>query len=197
MDFKNMPWWGHLIMAAVVGAGLIWMGYSMAPANLSAKKAKIEDLTTRIEDTQAKIRQGKLALAKLDELERDIAALELKLADLKAILPTEPELGDLLKWIKSLSDQANLDLRLFNPQPLQELELLKEQPIRMNVVGTYHQLGMFFDRVSKHARIINVENVRITPNTNRSVRGATIAASFVAKTFIFREDAAAAEGGAP
>ncbi|MDQ7008141.1 MAG: type 4a pilus biogenesis protein PilO [Acidobacteriota bacterium] len=197
MDFKNMPWWGHLILAAVVGGVLIWLSYSMAPANLSAKKAKIEDLTTRIEDTQAKIRQGKLALAKLDELERDIAALELKLADLKAILPTEPELGDLLKWIKSLADQANLDLRLFNPQPLQEQELLKEQPIRMNVVGTYHQLGMFFDRVSKHARIINVENVRITPNTNRSVRTATIAASFVAKTFIFREDAAAAEGGAP
>ncbi|HHN74058.1 MAG TPA: hypothetical protein ENK10_02390 [Acidobacteria bacterium] len=195
MDFKNMPWWGHLILAAVVGGVLIWLAYSMAPADLSAKNKQIEELTTKIEETQAKIRQGKLALAKLDELERDIAALELKLADLKAILPTEPELGDLLKWIKSLADQANLDLRLFNPQPLQEQELLKEQPIRMNVVGTYHQLGMFFDRVSKHARIINVENVRITPNNDRSVRGATIAASFVAKTFIFREDAAAAEGG--
>jgi len=197
MSLKNMPWWGHLVLAVVVGGLLVWLQYSMAPANLSKKQKKVAGLTAELEQKEANIRKGKLALAKLDELERDIAALELKLADLKAILPTEPELGDLLKWIKSLADQANLDLRVFNPQPLQAQELLKEQPIRMDVLGTYHQLGMFFDRVSKHARIINVEGVRINPNTDRTVRGATVASSFTAKTYIFREDAAedAAEGG--
>ena len=195
MDLKNMPWWGHLILAAIVGGVLIWLQYTMGPADLSQKKKTLANLTQKLEEKEGDIRKGRRAVAKLDELERDIAALELKLTDLKAILPTEPELGDLLKWIKALADQANLDLRVFNPQPLQDRDLLKEQPIRMDVIGTYHQLGMFFDRVSKHARIINVENVRISPNSDRSVRGATVAASFTAKTFIFREDAAAIEGG--
>lgn len=195
MDFKNMPWWGHLLLALAVTAALVWSQYQMAPASLTEKKGKVENLQKNLDERESRIRVGRRAVAKLDELERDIAALELKLVDLKRILPTEPELGDLLKWIKSLADQANLDLRLFNPQPLQEGELLKEQPIKMDVVGRYHQLGVFFDRISKHARIINVEGVSIQATRDQSVRDATVAASFVAKTFIFREDQPAAEGG--
>ncbi len=195
MDFKNMPWWGHLLLALAVTAALVWSQYQWAPAGLNEKKVKVADLQKKLDDKESRIRVGRRAVAKLDELERDIAALELKLVDLKRILPTEPELGDLLKWIKSLADQANLDLRLFNPQPLQEGELLKEQPIKMDVVGRYHQLGVFFDRISKHARIINVEGVSIQATRDQSVRDATVAASFVAKTFIFREDQPAAEGG--
>ena len=57
---------------------------------------------------------------------------------------------------------------------------------------------MFFDRVSKYARIINVENVGIKPAPERrdSSYKATIGASFTAKTFIYREDAAMPGGGA-
>ena len=47
---------------------------------------------------------------------------------------------------------------------------------------------MFFDRVSKYARIIIIENVKITPNNDREVR-ATIASSFVAKTYVGRDEA--------
>lgn len=187
MDLKNLPWWGHLILAVVVSLVLVWVAHKMAPASLSAKSKQVENLQSTYEKKQIEIRKGRQATAKLDELERDIAALELKLADLKQILPTEPEVGDLLRWIKSLADQTNLDLRTFNPGSLVELELVKEQPIQMDVVGTYHQLGLFFDRVSKHARIINVENVKIKPAKDKSVRGATISAEFTAKTFIYRD----------
>jgi type IV pilus assembly protein PilO len=194
MDLKNLPWWGHLLIAVVVALALTWVAHKMAPASLSAKKQRVEDLQATLEKKQIEIRKGRQATAKLDELERDIAALEMKLSDLRQILPTEPEVGDLLRWIKSLADQTNLDLRKFNPGSLVEQELVKEQPIQMDVVGTYHQLGLFYDRISKHARIINVENVKIQQTNDRSVRGATISASFTAKTFIYREPAPA--GGA-
>ena len=65
----------------------------------------------------------------------------------------------------------------------------------MEVYGNYHQLGMFFDRVSKYARIINVENVRVQPNRNRESRS-TIQSKFVAKTYIYNEtEAEQAQGG--
>src|SRR5256885_3901486 len=50
-------------------------------------------------------------VAKLPQLEAEIARLRKTLADLKEILPTEPESGELLKWIKNLADQSNLDLK--------------------------------------------------------------------------------------
>jgi type IV pilus assembly protein PilO len=188
MTFKSLPWWGQIGLAAA-GAGLIvFSQYKWAPANLAAQKAQIVQLKESLEKKEAEIAKGTQALAKQEQLARDIAALERKLADLRQILPTQPELGDLLKWIKALADQTNLELRVFGPGSAQEQEFLREQPIRMEVHGNYHQLGMFFDRVSKYARIINVENVKITPNSDRKVR-ATIVSSFVAKTYIYRDEA--------
>ncbi len=197
MDLKNLPWWGKVAIAAAICLALVFVSYRMAPLNFSAKAKKIKRQEEQLEKLQAEIRKGRQARARLDELERDIAALERKLADLRQVLPTEPELGDLLKWIKSLADQTNLDLLVFAPGDLQEGEFLLEQPIQMEVRGTYHQLGMFFDRVGKHARIINIENVTIRPA--RSGRGgagrATIQASFTAKTFIYRDESQDEQGG--
>ncbi len=197
MDLKNLPWWGKVGIAAAICLALVFVSYRMAPLNFSAKERRIERQEKQLEKLQAEIRKGRQARARLDELERDIAALERKLADLRQVLPTEPELGDLLKWIKSLADQTNLDLLVFAPGDLQEGEFLVEQPIQMQVRGTYHQLGMFFDRVGKHARIINIENVTITParSARTGATRATIEASFTAKTFIYKEEKRADEGG--
>ena len=198
MELKNLPWWGKLLIAVVVCGALIWSQYQFMPLGLNDKTKEIKTKTDQLDRLQADILKGKQAQAQLDELQRDIAALEQKLTDLRQILPTEPELGDLLKWIKALADQTNLELQVFNPQGLTEQEFLREQPIRMEVIGTYHQLGMFFDRVSKYARIINVENVGIKPAPDRrdSSYKATIGASFTSKTFIYREDAEMPGGGA-
>lgn len=195
MNLKNLPWWGHVAIGAVVALGIWWIGHNVAPADLNEKIAQKENLEQELEKKQAEIRKAKQAVAKLDELEREIADLELKLADLKQILPTTAEMGDLLKWIKALADQTNLDLRVFNPQGPRDQEFLREQPIDMEVYGNYHQLGMFFDRVSKYARIINVEKVRVEPNRDRDSRS-TIQSKFVAKTYIYKEtEAEQAQGG--
>jgi len=194
MNFKNLPWWGFMVIGALVGGLVIWSGYKMSPVELSAKIEKVDGLEEDLERKQAEIRKAKQAVAKLDELEREISDLEMKLADLRQILPTAPEMGDMLKWIKSLADQTNLDLIVFNPQGTQAKEFLVEHPVDMEVFGNYHQLGMFFDRVSKYARVINVENVRVGQNRTKGVR-ASINAKFVAKTYVYGADEEAATAG--
>ncbi|GAB4367580.1 MAG: hypothetical protein Kow0062_00020 [Acidobacteriota bacterium] len=190
MDLKNLPWWGKVAITVVICGVLAFTQFRMAPLDLSRKAKRIEELEAKIEKNRAEIRRGRQAQAQIEELQRDIASLERKLADLKQILPTEPELGDLLKWIKALADQTNLELQVFNPQSPAEREFLREQPIQMEVLGNYHQLGMFFDRISKYQRIINVENVTIGPaKGGRGKVRATIKANFVAKTFLYRDEA--------
>jgi type IV pilus assembly protein PilO len=197
MNLQNLPWWGKLIIVAVICGIVIFSQYTMAPLDLNGKSERIESLEGDLEKLKAKILKGKQAQAKLDELQRDIASLERKLADLKQILPTEPELGDLLKWIKALADQTNLELDVFNPMAPADQQFLKEQPIRMEVVGGYHQLGRFFDRVSKYQRIINVENVTVRQarGNDEGAFAATIKANFVAKTFIYRDESQGDSGG--
>ncbi len=100
------------------------------------------------------------------------------------ILPSEPEAGDLLRWVKNLADQSNLDLRVWSPGELKKVEFYKEYPVAMNVEGTYHDLGMFFDRISKYSRIINVNGVDIA-KLGRNDPTKTIKSSFTATTFVY------------
>ena len=56
------------------------------------------------------------------------------------------------------------------------------------MVGRYHDLGVFLDRVSKYQRIINVSNLRIA-----GVResGKTIQVNMTATTFVYTDDGGA------
>ncbi len=194
MEMKNLPPWSKALVAFIVVGAIVGSQFVLPPLNFKQSRKEIAQLSQKLEQKQAEIRKGRLARAKLEELQRDIAALEQKLADLKQILPTTAEMGDLLKWINSLADQTNLELVNFTPSAQADQEFLREQPITMEVLGNYHQLGLFFDRISKYVRIINVENVKIQPNRDRKVH-ATIRASFIAKTFIYKDEPQAKGSG--
>ena len=111
--------------------------------------------------------------------------------DVQQILPTNQETGDLLAWIKNLGDQSNLDLKSFSPSGLRPVEFYKEFPIQMDVIGRYHDLGIFLDRVSKYSRIINVDGLRISAVSSENNK--TIRATFTATTFVYEADENAEE----
>jgi Tfp pilus assembly protein PilO len=53
--------------------------------------------------------------------------------------------------------------------------------------GTYHELGLFFDHLSRMSRIINVNDLTIKP-LKKSGENFTIHAEFVQRTFIYKEE---------
>ena len=190
---KNIPFWGQLLIVVLVGAAVVYVGYRFW---LADDYNKIGELQSQLAQKNQQIRQEQDIVAKLPQLEAELARLRQTLADLKEILPTEPETGELLKWIKNLADQSNLDLKDFTPEALRPVEFYKEYPIKMSIVGGYHDLGLFLDRISKYSRIIDVSvlNIQATPNAGEK----TIRSDFTATTFIYNEEAEktqAAAGG--
>ena len=184
MDFKKLPFWGQFAVVAVMAIALVavaWMAYP----NFSEMEKHNAGSRAELESLQAEIRKGQAIEAKLPEFEKEIENLQLKLNDLLAILPTVPETGELLKWVKNLTDQSNLDLKQFNPGALKPVEFYKEFPIAMDIEGDYHDLGVFFDRISKYSRIINVSGVSITATTGPH----SIKSTFTATTFVYDEKA--------
>ncbi|HXH27973.1 MAG TPA: type 4a pilus biogenesis protein PilO [Candidatus Polarisedimenticolia bacterium] len=183
MDFKKLPFLGQFAVVTGMAIVLVVIAYMAYPNfNEMARKNRAEQ--SRLEGLQAEIRKGQAIEAKLPEFEKEIENLQLKLNDLLTILPTTPETGELLKWVKNLTDQSNLDLRQFNPGALHPVEFYKEFPITMDVTGDYHDLGVFFDRISKYSRIINVSGVNITSNTQGV---GSIHSTFTATTFVYDE----------
>ncbi len=183
MDLKKLPFWGQFGVVAAMAITLVIVAWYAYP-NFGEMKKKNIEAQQNLESLQTEIRKGQAIEAKLPEFEKEIENLQFKLADLLTILPTTPETGELLKWVKNLTDQSNLDLQQFNPGALRAREFYHEFPIMMQVEGDYHDLGVFFDRISKYSRIINVSSVTI--NGSRK-GGHSIASTFTATTFVYDE----------
>jgi type IV pilus assembly protein PilO len=154
--------------------------------DLGDMRDKIDRYEQDFAEKDRKILEGRAIEARLPEFEQEIAALQQRLGDVQQILPTNQETGDLLAWMKNLGDQSNLDLKSFSPAGLRPVEFYKEFPIEMDVIGRYHDLGIFLDRVSKYSRIINVDALRI--NAVRNEPNKTIRATFTATTFVYDDN---------
>jgi Tfp pilus assembly protein PilO len=59
----------------------------------------------------------------------------------------------------------------------------------MEIRGNYHNLASFFDRLSKFARIFNVENFTIKALRDQTDE-LTISSTFTAKTYVFMDEEA-------
>ena len=186
MDFKKLPFWGQFAVVAGMATVLVIVAWTTYP-NFNALSKRNGEERAKLEGLQTEIRKGQAIEAKLPEFEKEIENLQTKLNDLLAILPTTPETGELLKWVKNLTDQSNLELLQFNPQALHPVEFYKEFPINMEIQGDYHDLGVFFDRISKYSRIINVSNVVI--GAKNQGKG-SIHSTFTATTFVYDDKAA-------
>jgi len=136
----------------------------------------------------------------VNQFKGQVAELEARLESLKAVLPEQKDVADLLRRIQTLATQSNLAIRGFKPAPSVTKTMHAEWPIALQLDGTYHNLGMFFDRVSKFSRIINISNIDIRANTAPTANS-TVSADCVATTFVLLEQKPAAAGvpaaGAP
>ena len=187
---ERLPFWGQVTLMLALAVGCVGIAYFLWP-NLKQQGQEIATMRTELEDMNAKILEGQAIERQLAQFEQEVANLQRKLGDIQQILPTDTETGDLLRWIKNMSDQSNLELKTFAPQSLKAVDFYKEFPIEMDVVGKYHDLGIFLDRVSKYSRIINVDNLRM--GTNQGGGDKTIRASFTATTFVYDDKGAQGE----
>jgi type IV pilus assembly protein PilO len=136
------------------------------------------------------VAKGTTTANQLNQFKAQVSELEARLESLKAVLPEQKDVADLLRRIQTLATQSSLTIRGFKPAPSVTKQLHAEWPIALQLDGTYHNLGMFFDRVSKFSRIINVSNILIR-GKDKPDPNPTITAECTATTFVLLEPKAA------
>jgi type IV pilus assembly protein PilO len=116
----------------------------------------------------------------------EVANLRGELNKALAQLPNEREIPELLKNISKVGKASNLEFLRFRPSAERPKQFYAEVPLELVFLGSYHEAGMFFDRVSKMPRIINVENFKMEPG-KASGQNAILQTQCVATTFRFLE----------
>ena len=180
MNIEEKPWYYALGVGVFVGAlvagAVHWFYFKPMQEQIAAKKVELDNLNQEIQ-------KGRAAERKLSQFREEVKRLELELAKLLQILPSKRNTEELIKRIETLTRQGDFTLKKFTPGEFVQKEFYAEWPIDIQVEGTYHNLALFFDRMSRFSRIINVEDMKI--NSLENVPGKSIGASFVAKTFIY------------
>ena len=123
----------------------------------------IQVLRTEVEKLDKEITTNKEKVKNLDELKKLNAELQVQLAKNQEHLPPESEAATLLKQLSDLGTRIGLSLRSWKPDRRQEdsSKLFVRLPADVEMNGGYHTLALFFDRISKLPRIINVSKIKM------------------------------------
>lgn len=180
---EGKPWYYGLIAGLAVAVGIyvganIWL--------LKPKKQELARQETTLAGLQARIQEGRAARVQLPRFREEVRRLELELDKLLQILPARRNTPELLRRIRDLTEQGDFELLRFAPGGEVDQDFFSEWPIAINLRGGYHNLALFFDRVSRFSRIINIENLRIG-SFSTATSPHTISASFTAKTFVYKD----------
>jgi type IV pilus assembly protein PilO len=187
LSLSKLPWHAQIGAFVVVAAGALFGFWHFYVADV---QADIDARQSRLAAMRNDIARGVSTARRLPEFQAQVTELEGRLENLKAVLPEEKDVADILRRVQGLATQSNLTIQRFTPQEPKQQALYAELPYRLQAQGTYHDLGEFMDRVSKFPRIINVSDLQIksvaTPQPN-----ATIVAELIATTFVLQEGKAA------
>ena len=184
IDLNSKPWYVAAIVGVVLG---IAMFVVMNIYIFKDVRTQIERLETSIDELEREIEKGRAAKADLPRLEEDIRNYEIELERLRKILPTKRETDNLIKRAKQLTERGRFRLTRFTPGSFEDRDFFIEWPIQVGLDGTYHELGLFFDRLSRFSRIINVTELTIGP-IRKAEGGFTVHAEFVQRTYIYKEE---------
>jgi len=144
-------------------------------------------LWNRNETLRAKVVQARADEANLRPFRVQAAALRKRLEAAQERLPLEREVPRLYRQVSDLAVQSGLGLALFQPKAPEEKAILTELPIAVISESGYHQLGVFFDKVGRLPRIVNLGDFRMS-GIERST--GSVRAELTLTTYVFRPEGA-------
>ncbi len=146
----------------VLLAGLfIWLIYIPKTEEIATTREEIAKL-------QQKLNQAIVRARALKKFEVEYAEVDAQFQEALNLLPNTKEIPSLLKSITQLGTDSQLEFLLFSPQRERAQDFFMEIPVSIEVSGTYHNVAIFFDKVGQMERIVNILNVSMTPQKERS-----------------------------
>ncbi len=148
-----------ILFVGVISA-FIWFVFIPKNEEIHRLDREVSTLNNEINVLRVKVRR-------LAELKKEDVKLQRKLQEMKEQLPPEAEVEFLLKQVSDLGGRSGLDFKLWRPggKVMNASGLYSEIPVNVEVAGGYHSVGIFFDKISKMRRIINISNIKMSSPT--------------------------------
>lgn len=186
LDLSNIGEWPAaikilLILLVMGGVGAAW--YFLDIEDQYKALANVEnteqELRLDFEGKQAKAANLEAYRAQLAEMEESFGAMLRQ-------LPNRTEVADLLVDVSQTGLAAGLEFELFQPQPEVPKDFYAELPIKIRVIGTYHEFGEFVSGLAALPRIVTIHDVQIKPRNGKATE---LVMEATARTYRYLDEA--------
>ena len=148
------------IFLVIIGS-FVWFSYL----------PKIETQKNLIKDKQNL--EKKLIIAKkhardLKKHKNKIKAAKTKFKEVMLSLPEKEEIPSLISAISASGQESGLEFLLFQPKGEKRKDFYAEIPVSIQVTGNFHNIVLFFDKVARLSRIVNIRNIKISGAKGKS-----------------------------
>ena len=187
LDLSNIGEWPAAIKAILILILMAGVGTAWYFLDIEDQYKALE----QVENTEKELRlefEGKQAkAANLEAYRAQLAEMEESFGAMLRQLPNRTEVADLLVDVSQTGLAAGLEFELFQPQPERPRDFYAELPIKLRVVGTYHEFGEFVSGLAALPRIVTIHDVQIKPLGRKS--GGQLTMEATARTYRYLDEA--------
>jgi len=186
LDLSNIGEWPAvvklilvLVVCGAVGAGWYFYDIEDRYKQLQRVENTEKDLRQDFESKQAKAANLEAYRAQLAEMQESFGAMLRQ-------LPNRTEVADLLVDVSQTGLAAGLEFELFQPQGEVPKDFYAELPIKIRVLGNYHEFGEFVSGLAALPRIVTLHDVQIQP---RAKEPGQLVMEATARTYRYLDEA--------
>lgn len=150
------------------------------------KSSTLDELKNGYDTLETKLVKARAAARNIKKFQKEYKEAEVKFKLVLQLLPDKKEIPSLLESVSKSGKDSGLEFILFQPGGEISKDFYAEIPVNIQVNGGYHNLAMFFERVARLSRIVNILNINIRAATGKGAQR-SLSASCVARTYRFLE----------
>jgi type IV pilus assembly protein PilO len=169
LDLKN-PMVQKTVLSVLLSGGLLAVFFftHFLPFNYPNQQERLGVLKTDFERKSTELARARTTVADLPRFEAEYEQLHDRWVLAAELLPTDRQLGSLLRKITLAGQETGVQFVRFKPSAPKTETYYTEMPVQISVSGGYHQVGSFLAELANLRRIVTVTDMRLKTNPGLS-----------------------------
>lgn len=151
---------------------------------------RLEQVNRKEADLRKQYKEKAFKVASLGIYKQQMVEMEETFGALVKQLPSDTEVPGLLEDVTNTALGNGLDLQQIQLQAEIQRDFYVELPIKINVIGEYHELGSFVSSVAALPRIVTLHDFEISPLKSSGTGPEQLNMKVVAKTYRYKSGGA-------
>lgn len=121
-----------------------------------ASRQELQQMRGRAQQLQRQLNKVRIVANNLGEFEQEVADLERDLDQALSQLPDKKQFEDLLQDITTAGKRVGVTIKSITRGKEVRHDFYAEVPFTIELEGSFHDIALFFERVSRLPRIVNI-----------------------------------------